>query len=118
MKVAKHTSYLLINEKGNIEMVSYAPEQDYSGRSDRDQYALGQGLFIENISHDLWMADVKCHRVIRASWGLHTIKDLTCKIVAKQSFNWDMSKPMGQRQSDLKKSKCWDEFYHILKNKK
>lgn len=112
----KHTSYLLINEKGNLEIVSYAPDQDYSGRRDSDQYALAQGLFIDDISHDLWLSDVKCHRVVGTPSGLQTIKDLNCKIVAKQTFYWDMSKPMGQRQSDLKKSSKWDEFYSIYKS--
>jgi len=118
MKVAKHTGYLLINEKGNLEMVTYAPCQNYSGRKDSDQYALAQGLFIEDISHELWISDVKCYRVVGTPMGLQTIKNLTCKIIAKQSFNWDMSKPMGERRIDLKKSNRWDEFYHILKNKK
>ena len=112
----KHTSYLLINEKGNLEIVSYAPDQDYSGRRDSDQYALAQGLFIDDISHDLWLSDVKCHRVVGTPSGLQTIKDLNCKIVAKRTFYWDMSKPIGQRQSDLKKSSKWDELFAIYKN--
>lgn len=116
--IAKHTGYFLINEKGNLEMVTYAPDQNYSGRKDSDQYALMQGLFIDNISHDLWLTDVKCHRVVGTPSGLQTIKDLNCKIIAKQTFNWDMSKPMGERQSDLKKSSKWDECLALYKNKK
>jgi len=118
MKTAKHTGYFLINEKGMLEMVTYAPEQDYSGRKDSDQYSLAQGLFIDEISHDLWLADVKCHRVVGTPSGLQAIKDLTCKIVAKQQFDWDMSKPIGQRQSNLKKSSKWDEYFSSYKNKR
>lgn len=116
--IAKHTGYFLINEKGNLEMVTYAPDQNYSGRKDSDQYALAQGLFIDDISHDLWLTDVKCHRVVGTPSGLQTIKDLNCKIIAKQTFNWDMSKPIGERQSDLKKSSKWDECFTFYKNKK
>ena len=117
-KIAKHTGYFLINEKGMLEMVTYAPNQDYSGRKDSDQYTLAQGLFIDEISHDLWLTDVKCHRVVGTASGLQTIKDLNCRIVAKQQFDWDMSKPIGKRQSNLKKSKKWDECFTFYKSKK
>lgn len=63
----------------------------YAGRKDSDQYALMQGLFIDELSHDLWLGEVKCHRNIGASWGIHTQDNLTCKIVAKKTFVWDMS---------------------------
>ena len=112
---SKHTCYFLINEKGNLEMVTYAPDQNLSGQKASDSYALAQGLFINDISHDLWLTDVKCHRVIGTHSGLQTIKDLNCKIIAKQSFNWDMSKPIGQRQSDLKKTSNWDECFNFYK---
>ena len=116
--IAKHTGYFLINEKENLEMVTYAPDQNYSGCKDSDQYALAQGLFIDEISHELWLTDVKCHRVVGTPSGLQTIKDLNCKIIAKQTFNWDMSKPIGERQSDLKKSSKWDECFTFYKNQK
>jgi hypothetical protein len=115
--IAKHTSYILINEKGNLEMVSYSPDQNYSGRRDIDQYALAQGLFIDEVSHNLWLTEVNCHRVVGTPSGLQTIKNLVCKIVAKQCFDWDMSKPMGERQSNLKKSIMWDECFKTLKSK-
>ena len=117
-KIAKHTGYILINEKGNLEVVTYAPDQNYSGRRDSDQYALAQGLFIDNISHDLWLSDVKCHRVIGTPSGLQTIKNLTCKIIAKQTYNWDMSKPIGERKCDIKKTSNWDASFALYKNKK
>jgi uncharacterized protein (DUF362 family) len=116
--IAKHTGYFLINEKGNLEMVTYSPDQDYSGRKDSDQYSLAQGLFIDDISHDLWLSNVKCHRVVGTTMGLQTIKNLNCKIIAKQTFNWDMSKPVGSRQSDLKKSNKWDECFSVYRKSK
>lgn len=115
--IAKHTGYFLINEKGNLEMVTYAPDQDLTGQRASDSYALAQGLYIDEISHELWIADVKCHRVVATPSGLQTIKDLTCKIIAKQTFDWDMSKPIGQRQSNLKKSSKWDECFAFYKSK-
>jgi len=115
-KIEKHTGYFLINEKGNLEMVTYAPDQDYSGRRDSDQYALAQGLFIDDISHDLWLTNVNCHRVVGTPSGLQTIKDLNCKIIAKQTFNWDMSKPIGKRKSGLIKSSKWDECFNFYKS--
>ena len=116
--IAKHTSYFLINEKGKLEMVTYSPDQNTSGQRASDSYALAQGLFIDDISHDLWLTEVKCHRVVGTPSGLQSIKDLKCRIVAKQTYNWDMSKPMGERHSDLKKSSKWDECYSFYKNKK
>lgn len=116
--IAKHTGYFLINEKGLLEMVTFAPDQDLSGQKASDSYSLAQGLFIDEISHDLWLTNVNCHRVVGTPSGLQTIKNLTCKIIAKQQFNWDMSKPIGQRQSDLKKSSKWDECFLFYKNKK
>lgn len=115
--IAKHTGYFLINENGNLEMVSFAPDQNLSGQKASDSYSLSQGLFIEDISHDLWLTNVKCYRVLGTPSGLQTIKDLNCKIIAKQTFNWDMSKPIGQRQSDLKKSSKWDECFNFYTNK-
>ena len=114
-QIAKHTAYFLINEKGNLEMVTYAPDQNLSGQKASDSYALAQGLFVDGISHELWLTDVKCHRVVGTPSGLQTIKDLNCKIIAKKTLNWDMSKPMGQRQSDLKKSSKWDECFNFYK---
>ncbi len=112
----KHTAYFLINEKGNLELVTYAPDQNLSGQKASDSYALAQGLFINEVSHELWLTDVKCHRVVGTPSGLQTIKDLNCRIIAKQTYNWDMSKLIGQRQSDLKKSSKWDECFAFYKN--
>ena len=115
--LAKHTAYFLINEKGNLELVTYAPDQNLSGQNASDSYSLAQGLFINEVSHELWLTDVMCRRVVGTPSGLQTIKDLNCKIIAKQTFDWDMSKPIGQRQSDLKKSSKWDECFAFYQNK-
>lgn len=109
--IAKHTNYLVINENGGLDIVTYSPEQNYSGQLASDSYALAQGLFFNEISHDLWVGCVKCHRVVGTAGGLHTIKDLNCKIVAKQTYEWDMTKPLGQRKTNTQKSKKWDEFF-------
>jgi hypothetical protein len=116
--ITKHTVYLLVNEKGNLEMVTYAPDQNSSGQSASDSYAIAQGLFIDKVSHELWLTEVKCHRIVDTPSGLQRIKDLNCRIVAKQTFNWDMSKPIGERQSDMKKSSKWDECFTFYYNNK
>lgn len=116
--IAKHTNYFLLNEKGQVEMVTYSPDQNTSGQRASDSYALAQGLFIDAISHDLWMNEVKCHRVVGTPSGLQTIKDLNCKIIAKQTYDWDMSLPMGKRATDLKKTSNWDELFTAYRNKK
>lgn len=116
--IAKHTGYFLVNEKGKLEMVTYAPDQDLSGQRASDSYALAQGLFIDDISHDLWLGEVKCHRVVAIPSGLHTVKDLKCRVVAKQTFDWDMSKPIGERRFNLIKSNKWDECFKFYKNNK
>ena len=115
-KTAKHTNYLLVNEKGELEMVNHSPEQNYSGQRASDSYALAQGLFIDDISHDLWLTEVSCHRVLGTPSGLQSIKGLKCKIVAKWQYDWDMSKPMGERAFNQKKSNRWDECYSFYKN--
>jgi hypothetical protein len=112
----KHTGYFLINEKGQLEMVTYAPDQNLSGQRASDSYALAQGLFIDDVSHELWLTAVICHRVLGTHQGLETVNGLKCKIVAKQQFEWDMSKPIGERQSNLKKSNKWDECYNFYKD--
>jgi len=110
MTAHKQTVYLVQDEKGKLTVVQFAPTMNYSGRKDSDQYALMQGLFIDELSHDLWLGEVKCHRNQAASWGIHTVKDLTCKIVAKKTFVWDMSKPMGQRESEVKATSNFNEL--------
>ena len=108
----KQTVYLVQDEKGKLTVVQYAPTMSYAGQKDSDQYACMQGLFIDEPSHDLWLGDVKCHRNQGASWGINTVKDLTCKIVAKKTFVWDMSKPMGQRETE---AKATTNFLPLLK---
>ena len=116
-QIAKHTNYFLINEKGHLEIVTYSPDQNTSGQRASDSYALAQGLFIDELSHELWLADVKCHRVVGTPSGLQTIKGLNCRIVAKQTYNWDMSKPIGERQTELKKSNKWEECFTFYTKK-
>lgn len=108
MKAHKQTVYLIQDEKGKLTVVQYAPTMNYAGRRDSDQYALMQGLFIDNISHDLWLNSVSCHRNIGTHSGIHTIKNLTCKIVAKKSFLWDMSASIGKRELEPKKTSNFD----------
>lgn len=116
LTLTKHTSYILVDEKGKLHMVTYAPDQDYSGRRDSDQYIMSQGLWIYNISHNLWLDDVKCKMVIGTPSGLQSF-DLNCRIIAKRTFIWDMSKPLFQRKSDEKKSIKWDKYFSMLKTK-
>jgi len=113
-----HTNYFVINEKSQLELITYAPDQSYAGQRASDSYALAQGLFIDNISHDLWLTDVLCHRVVGTPSGLQTINDLTCKIVAKCQYEWDMSKPIGERKQNEKKSAKWDECLLFYRSQK
>jgi hypothetical protein len=112
MEKHKQTVYLVQDETGKLTVLQYAPTMSYAGQKDSDQYACMQGLFIDELSHDLWLGDVKCHRNQGASWGINTVKDLTCKIVAKKTFVWDMSKPIGQRETETKQT---TKFLPLLK---
>lgn len=116
--IALHTNYFVLNENNQLELVTHCPDQNYDGRKDRDQYVLAQGLFIEGISHELWISEVDCYRVIGTPMGLQTIKNLRCKIVAKQQYYWDMSKPMGKRKTDVKESNRWQGCFAIYKSAK
>jgi hypothetical protein len=113
-----HTHYFVINEKSQLELISHTPDQNYSGQRASDSYALAQGLFIDDISHDLWLTEVTCHRVVGTPSGLQTVKGLTCKIVAKCQHEWDMNKPIGERKQNEKKSAKWDECYLFYKSQK
>jgi hypothetical protein len=110
MNLLRHTGYLVINEHGGVEMITFAPEQYLSDLRSSDICLAVQGLYIENISHELWLGDVSCYRVINTPSGLETVYNLSCKIIAKKAFDWDLTKPMGQRQTNLKKSKTWDSL--------
>ncbi len=99
-------------------MVTFAPDQNLSGQRASDSFALAQGLFIDGVSHDLWIGGVTCHRVVGTPSGLQTIKNLNCSIVAKCSYDWDMSLPMGQRRTNNKKSADWDRLFDKLRLKK
>ncbi len=112
MKQHKQTVYLIQDENNKLTIVQYAPTMNYEGRRDSDQYALMKGLFIDEPSHDLWLGEVKCHRNQGVSWGINTVNNLICKIVAKKTFIWDMSKPVGQRETEAKMTA---NFLPILK---
>lgn len=107
--VAKHTNYILVNERGILEMVTYAPEQDYTGQT-QEQKARKElrDLKIDNISHDLWKGWVYCHRV-------EGEVPFQCKIVAKMQYFWDMSKPLESRATAEIKSSDWEECFTWLK---
>ena len=113
MKIHKQTAYILQDEQGNLSIFQYSSDSNQAGQSDRDQYACMIGLFIDNPTHDLWLGKVKCHRNQSASWGINTVKGLTCKIVAKKSFLWDMTKPIGERMSEVKQT---SNFETLLKD--
>lgn len=102
MATHKQTVYIVQDNSGKLHIVQYAPSMSYSGRRDSDQYALMQGLFIDEISHDLWLGEVVCHLNVHTPSGIQTQINITCKIVAKESFLWDMSAPMGSRKSEVK----------------
>ena len=112
MTTHKQTVYLVQDEKGKLTVCQYAPTMSYAGQRDSDQYACMLGIFIDEPSHDLWLGDVKCHRNQGASWGINTVKNLTCKIIAKKTFVWDMSKPVIQRET---KAKATKNFLPLLK---
>lgn len=113
--VAKHTGYILINEDGNLEMISYSPDQNLSGQKASDSYALAQGLFLDQPSHDWWLEEVDCYRVVGTPSGLQTVKGLKCEIVAKQQYDWDMSLTMGHRMLNRKKSNDWNRLFIQVK---
>lgn len=113
----KHTKYILKDKNGKLHLYQYSPEQSYAGRSDRDQYALMQGVFITNPTHDLWLGSVKCIKSIGTPSGIQTF-DYPCEIIAKTQYMWDMSKPMGieNRKSETKESKNWKYYFELYLN--
>lgn len=109
--INKQSTYIIKDENGKLSIFHYAPDQDLSGQKASDSYSLMMGLFIDNPSHELWIGDVVCHRNTPVAWGVSTKKDIICQIVAKQQYLWDMSKPIGRRQSDVKKTSNFDVLF-------
>ncbi len=61
------------------------------------------GLFIDEISHDLWLNEVNCHLNYHTAGGIQT-SPVKGKIVAKKTFDWDMEAPMGKRESNMQQT--------------
>ncbi len=114
--IHKQTVYIIQDEKGELNIFQYAPTMNYAGQKDSDQYSLMQGLFIDEPSHDLWMGEVKCHRNYGTSSGINTVHNLTCTIISKRSFVWDMAKPMGQRETEVKERFNFKELINKIRN--
>lgn len=110
MTTHKQSVYIVQDQDSKLHIFQYAPTMTFDGRKDSDQYALMQGLFIDQPSHDLWLGEVICHKNIPSHSGIQTIKGLKATIVAKQSFDWDMNQPLGQRKSNVKETKNFNEL--------
>lgn len=106
MNAHKTTVYILHDNKGQLHMYNFRPTDSYAGRSDRDQYALAQGLHINNPSHDIELGAIDCRIVYSTHSGLQS-KPISAVILAKRSFVWDYSKPIGQRESNVAESASW-----------
>lgn len=114
----RQTAYLITDESGKLHIFQYAPTMNYAGRRDSDQYALMQGIFIDTPSHDLAVGSiVACHRNVGTPSGIHTTV-LNCDIVAKQSFDWDMSKPVGERKSNVEEAGNFTELFKKYRDQK
>jgi len=116
MKRAHKTSvYILQDETGKLHVYTHRPTDPYEGRKDRDQYDLALGLKIKNPTHELWIGEIECILVTGYSCGLlETSKK--CVIVAKESYIWDYTKPVGQRKSEQKISKRYTEAFQVYLN--
>ena len=115
-KTHKTSVYFVQDQNGKIHGVTYRPTDPYEGRRDSDQWALMQGLFIDNPSHDLWLGNVSCHLNTYYHGGIHTNKNLICKIIAKEAYIWDYSKPMGERKTETKQSKHFRKVKELYFN--
>lgn len=101
------TVYIVKDYIGRLHSVTHRPTDGYEGRSDRDQYALMQGLFIDEISHDLAIGPITCHYNQHSHSGINTIKGMKATIVAKQQYVWDYNLPRGERMSNEVHSADW-----------
>jgi hypothetical protein len=106
-KAHQTTVYILRDNSGRLHMYSYRPTDSYAGRSDRDQYSLAQGLHMENPSHDTQLGVTNCRIVTGTHSGLQS-KNITATVIAKRSFVWDYSLPMGQRETNAVATAEWD----------
>lgn len=106
-KAHETTVYILRDNSGRLHMESYRPTDAYAGRSDRDQYALAQGVFIDGISHDVQLGAVDCRLVTGSHSGLQS-KNIKATVMAKRAYVWDYSMPMGQRESNVIATDNWD----------
>lgn len=106
--VHKQTAYILKDKHDQLFVCQHAPSMTYAGRRDSDQVTCMVGMFIDDISHDLELGPVKCHYNHVTHSGIDTVKNIECTIVAKETFDWDMSKPMGDRKLNSVKSEDYD----------
>lgn len=104
----KQTVYIVRDEKSKLFILQYAPNQSYAGRKDSDQYSLAQGLKCEGLNHDFLVGSkIQCRLVYHTPSGLQSIgKEVT--VIAKQCFDWNMSKPIGERKGNEKKTGNWN----------
>lgn len=104
------TDYILQDAKGRLHIYRHRPTDAYAGRRDSDQYALMQGLFISEPSHDLQLGECECVFNTAVSWGIAS-NPMTAKIVAKCSHVWDYAQPIGKRMSEENQSVDWKEYF-------
>ena len=114
--VHRQSVYIVLDENKKLALIQYAPTMDYSGKRDSDQYSTMMGLFFDEPTHELWLQEVPCYRNQHSTGGVDTIVGLTCTIIAKQSFDWDMSKPLGERKSNVKETADFSRLLLEYKN--
>ncbi len=116
LNLHKQSVYIVLDDSGKYHVIQHAPTMNYAGRKDSDQYSLMLGLFIDDISHDLWLGDVNCHLNVHSSSGIQTNKNIKATIVAKKQFTWDMNKPIGERESNSKVTKNFDTLINHIRS--
>jgi hypothetical protein len=112
------TSIYIVKYNNRLYLVSHRPTDSYIGQKDSDQWTNIVGLHINDISHDLWIGQTTCRINTMTPSGIYQQKDLQAEIVAKKSFIWDYSMPMGKREIEAKQTKNFIAMMDAYKNQK
>lgn len=107
------TVYFFKNSIGRIFTQSYRPTDGYQGQKASDSYALMQGMFIDNISHEISVGGATCHLNTASHSGINTKNGISVEIIAKKQLIWDYSKPLGQRETVLNKTSDFDSIFQL-----
>lgn len=107
------SAFILKGSNGKLHSYQFRPTENYTHHrpSGSDVGVIACGTFIVLPTHDVSVGDeVECKICTMSHSGIQTTKQ-NLTIVAKESYVWDYSKPIGQRKESQFKSGEFDTLF-------